>query len=372
MSPPVVVRALTSAIALRFDDSISATDQDALIAPWRELLTDETATRLVRARSSLAAAAQEPADAGWESVRDVVGTSHLSLATQLTTAITLEAITGLKGEALLFHANAIALDDGRVIGFVGPSGRGKTTASRALCERFAYVTDETLAVRGDLSVIPYPKPLSIVNRPEGKDQRAAHSLGLRTTLPAELRLAALVLLDRRPLATTPSVEIVPPNPGIAELATQSSFLAEVEHPLASLTRTLALTGGLRRVVYSEASMLPDTVEQILTTTDDAPSVAHAVTVSATAGALRGGTFGRTEFVDAAHIDGELHVLRAGEITILDGLGPSLWLAADAATREELIAAALRDLDDPPEGIDPGPAVDAALQILIDRGLIVGS
>ncbi len=108
------------------------------------------------------------------------------------------AISGLRGEALMLHASAVALDDGRVIGFVGPSGRGKTTASQALGRTYGYVTDETLAIRADGSVVAYPKPLSIGTRPDVKRHRAG--LGTRASLGAGRGAAARGDRAARPAA----------------------------------------------------------------------------------------------------------------------------------------------------------------------------
>ena len=140
-----------------------------------------------------------------------------ALAQRITSEVTIGAIRGLRGEALMLHASAVSLDDGRVIGFVGPSGRGKTTASQALGRFYGYVTDETLAVRVDGSVVPYPKPLSIGSWPGVKVTEPASTLGLRRAPAESLRLAAIVLLDRRPDVEQPFVESVPIIEALSEL-----------------------------------------------------------------------------------------------------------------------------------------------------------
>ncbi|GAA3635429.1 hypothetical protein GCM10022200_18430 [Microbacterium awajiense] len=357
-------------MAVQFDDSVTPSDRVALLAPWDHLRTDEAATRVIRVRSVSGGTGRRPSESDHLASRDVSAPSLVGLGSQLTTGITLDAIDALRGQALLLHACAVALDDGRVIGFVGPSGRGKTTASRVLGERFAYVTDETLAVRSDLSVIPYPKPLSIVSGPDGKHQRSPRSLGLRTDLPDDLRLAALVLLDRQQGKAEPTVHRVALNPGIAELAEQSSYLAELPTPLVSLADVLAHTGGLRRVCYGEATSLLSVVDEILKLDDPAPPrllpARAAVAPSSKATARR---YHRTEYVDAARLDHELFVLRTGQITVLDGVGPAIWAAAGGATRDELVHAAVRELDEPPPGVDAPTVVDAATQALIERGLL---
>ena len=143
----------------------------------------------------------------------------------------------------MLHAAAVALDDGRVIGFVGPSGRGKTTASQALGRTYGYVTDETLAIRPDGSVVAYPKPLSIGARPGHEAHRAG--LGARPSPgpTGKLRLAALVLLDRRPDVEQPYVESVPIDRGPARARPPDELpVCSSSSPL----RTLVETGALDR------------------------------------------------------------------------------------------------------------------------------
>ena len=82
----------------------------------------------------------------------------------LTVAMIQQLVGGSK---VLLHAAAIG-DPAtkRAITLVGASGSGKTTASRYLGQRLAYLTDETTIIKRTTgAVVPYPKPLSVIVAP---------------------------------------------------------------------------------------------------------------------------------------------------------------------------------------------------------------
>ncbi|MDN4472014.1 hypothetical protein [Demequina zhanjiangensis] len=168
-------------------------------------------------------------------------------------AATVRGIDRGAGSLVMLHAAGIASRDGDVIGFVAPSGTGKTTLARVLGAHYGYVTDETLAVSGD-RVIPYPKPLSVITESHQgiKLQWSPDSLDLARPT-GDLRLTRLVLLDRRPDApTTPVLEDVPHLRGLAELTEQTSYMARLPRKLNSLSDTVDHVGGLTRLSYREA------------------------------------------------------------------------------------------------------------------------
>jgi hypothetical protein len=289
----------------------------------------------------------------------------------------------------MLHAAGIATDDGRVIGFIGPSGRGKTTASRALGSAFGYVTDETLAVMPDGVVVPYAKPLSLGERPGSKRTEAASALGLKPAAGRELRLAALVLLDRRPGIDRPYVELLELTEVLAELVPQTSFLTELDNPLRTLAEIAMSTGGVRRVVYSEADGLPALVDEILaTTSDDQATLTDVATAERDCDCFNDvlqaeltgteiphvvgapGTYRRASHLDALLVDDQLLVMTPGVVTVLDGVGPIVWLAASDSTEDELRAAALRQLPEPPEGVDPSAVIASVIEELVQGDLLV--
>lgn len=375
------VRALGSTVRIELDDSLSAADQESIKAHWVDLAHDGDGEPDHVIRASVR---QQPDSIDGAYV--VRANSPEALAQRITSEITTGAINALRGEALMLHASAVALDDGRVVGFVGPSGRGKTTAAEVLGRAYGYVTDETLAVRVDGSVVAYPKPLSIGLWPQVKTTEPASTLGLRGAPEADLRLAAIVLLDRRPGVEQPFVESVPIIEALPQLVPQVSHLSALERPLRTLVQAIIATGGVRRVVYSEASSLPPLIDDLLQQTDgDAPALMDVPKMSqreCDCFSSRGGkesdpsaveqsdAYWRATYVDAAFVDDALIVLLRNHVVVLAGVGPTLWLAADGLTQEELRQAALRELPEPPVGVDIAHVISDALQGMVETSILV--
>ncbi|MGW9183384.1 hypothetical protein [Agromyces sp. NPDC055661] len=378
------VRALASTVRVELDDSLSSDEQQAIAAQWSDLIVDDGDAPHRTISAGVSGMLAE------DGAPTVVAPSADILADLIATEITHQGITELRGQALMLHAAAASLDDGRVVGFVGPSGRGKTTASRALGTVFGYVTDETLAVRPDGAVVPYPKPLSLGERPGHKRTEGATALGLKPAAEAPLRLAAIVLLDRQADVAEPILVHVPLTEVLAELVPQTSFLPELENPLRTLAELVISTGGVRRAVYAEADTLPGLVEQILANPSDDgdPRLTEVATPERDCDCFKhllpeqypdaeqprgdgpAGTFRRATHRDALMVDDQLLVLVPGTVTVLDGIGPIVWLAANDSTEAEITAAAVRQLPEPPEGVDPSMVVSAAIRDLVEAGLLV--
>ena len=375
------VRALASTVRIELDDSLSAAEQESIRAHWVDLADygGGAPDHVVRAGLGVYSAESN----GSYIVR---ANSPEALAQRITQDVTLGAIGGLRGEALMLHASAVALDDGRVVGFVGPSGRGKTTAAQALGHSYGYVTDETLAVRVDGSVVAYPKPLSIGKRPGVKATEPASTLGLREAVTDDLHLAALVLLDRRPDVEHPFVESVPIIEALSALAPQTSHLSALQNPLRTLLEAILSTGGVRRVVYAEASSLPALIDDVLRTIDgDSPALTDipkmserdcgclSDPVATQASPSEGdgsGEFWRASYVDALMVDDALIVLVLGQVVVLAGVGPTLWLAADGLTESELREIAMRQLPEPPADVDVDAVISEAVEGLIAKRILV--
>ncbi|MCD2441019.1 hypothetical protein LQ757_01900 [Agromyces sp. SYSU K20354] len=374
------VRALTSTVRIELDDSLSSADQASIRAHWVDLAHDGPGEPDHVIRAGLR---DHPASGAAHVIR---ATSPEALAQRITSEVTIGAIGGLRGEALMLHASAVALDDGRVIGFVGPSGRGKTTAAQALGRSYGYVTDETLAVRVDGSVVAYPKPLSIGSWPGVKTTEPASKLGLREAPADGLRLAAIVLLDRRPDVERPSVEPVPITEAVAALVPQTSHLSALEHPLRALVEAVVSTGGIRRVVYSEASTLPPLIDDVLREIEeDTPVLTDVAKMSQRdcdcfSGIIekssdptvvdRPGAYWRGTYADALIVDDSLMVLVSGSMVVLAGVGPILWLAADGLTLAELQEIAVRQLPEPPAGVDVAGVISDAVEGMVEARILV--
>ena len=85
---------------------------------------------------------------------------------------------------------------------------------------------------------------------------------------------------------------------------------------------------------------------------------------------RPGAYWRAPYVDALLVDDSLIVLVSGRVVVLAGVGPALWLAADGLTEEELQEIALRELPEPPVGVDVAATVSDALDGLVEARILV--
>lgn len=362
------IRVLDSIIRIEIAGTRGSQAVEELREPWSALLVDPALPP-----DAIVQIVVGSPDLPYVPGRRRIGVPDSALAAQsLATAVTREGISRLHGRALLLHAAAIALDDRRVVGFVGPSGRGKTTASRALAQVYGYVTDETLAVLPDLSVIPYPKPLSVLDGPPPKHSIRPDVLGMRPAPAGALRLAAIALLDRRPGIRSPRVERVALTDGIGEVAPETSALVALPRPLGDLIDIMARTGGVRRVVYGEAAQLAAIVPEILDAASDSPPGAPvtpgAIDDEGSPTAAVVGGYRREPWVDAVHIDDRTVIHDGARVYVLDGLGPVLWSSADGATFDELVERAIRAVP-PPPGLDAAAEVQRQLDTLTDAGVL---
>ena len=279
------------------------------------------------------------------------------LAEQLTSELTLAAILEQAGELTMLHACGVAdPETGKVIALVAKSGTGKTTASAVLATTMGYVTDETVAIRHDGSVVPYPKPLSVKQSPNGspKIQTGPDQLGL-VVAPGKLQIDSIVLLSRRPTDAVyayPELEIVPMADAVLELIPDTSSQAAHDAPLQSLCRLIDSVGGVRRVTYSEARDLPDVLRPLFL--NGSPAQARSPWKGKIATGDFNGTIPqahvrRTSYVDAVEIDGDVLVLQEKEIRRLTGIAPTMWAAAHKAVTMEALLVDVGKVHGLPEG-----------------------
>lgn len=202
----------------------------------------------------------------WARAETVVRDQDLRrLLQRLTQTITYSAIGARSGEVLMLHAAALADPvTGATGGFVAEGNTGKTTLCRTLGPGRSYVTDETLAVRRDGTVVPYPKPLSVRRTDWAgvKDEQAPGSLGLQPPT-VQPWLAGLVMLRRDPQHQGPVlVEDLDLLDAIVELTPQSSAFMRTDRPLHWVAEVLERTGGLRRATYAEVADLEPLVDEL--------------------------------------------------------------------------------------------------------------
>jgi hypothetical protein len=176
----------------------------------------------------------------------------------LTPLVTTRAITARAGDLLMMHACALSdPDTGATVLLAGPSGAGKTTVARVLGKSFGYVTDECSAVRDDHTVVPFPKPLSLVTESSSgvKVQVSPASLGLMEP-PEEVDAVSDLYLDRRADAPVkPQLTAVSNVHALGLVCPQVSFVGSRPAPLWRIVKLLDATGGLRRVSYRDAEDL---------------------------------------------------------------------------------------------------------------------
>ena len=325
-------------------------------------------------------------DAGASPTREPVDTvvpvrgSRAQMLSGLSQQVTLAAIEAARGRAWMLHAAGIATPDGAVVVLVGPSGRGKTTASRALGTVYGYVSDETVAIDDDGRVWPYRKPLSVIEDSGApKTQIPPSALGLQPLPDVELHVAAVVLLDRDPgHPETPVIEVTDVGDALGDLVSQTSFLHDQPAALRFISALATATGGIRTVKYREAETLPPLIPELLRQAamprlfcPRFPSTRHRVPTSrARVPASRGSPW-RTRWgsrTPTASRSSRSARTGRGHVTVLGGIAPAVWRTADGATLRQFVDAAIAAYDEP-EGFDAAGAVLVAVGQLLDAGLL---
>lgn len=311
----------------------------------------------------------------------------------LASAVTFAAIRQAAGSGVMLHACGVARPKtGQVAVLVAASGTGKTTAAARLCaDDFGYVTDETVLIRPDRSVLPYPKPLSVVlaaDDPYHKQQHGPDELGLQPP-PPQLHAAALILLDRvgradadppptppAALSELPTLEPLGLIDTMLALIPQTSSLMALERPMAALAETVVALGGGQVLRYRDIEDAAGLIDDSLDADHPRPSFT-AIPGDAPGGdeANGDGVVGdgaagdgaatdlareweawpaqpgehrpeladdrlilRSPFQDAIRADEEVLVLTASIPLRLTGLGATIWsTAARPVTVRELVA-----------------------------------
>lgn len=286
---------------------------------------------------------------------DAAGDVERRLET-LSTRVTLDALAHNRGRLMMLHAAGIALEDGRVIAFVGPSGRGKTTLSRALAQHHGYVSDETIAFDHELRVLPYRKPLSVVRAGAPKDQVSPADAGLRELPDAELTLAAIVLLDRDPAATEPEIEHLHFADAAPLLAAQSSYLLEYEGTVCALAELCDRVGGVRQLRYAEAADVPAMIDALLVP-DPAPASWERMRLHAT------DADGASTTADAVDYGDTMVAFADSTLRVLGGIAPAVLRAANQSLDfDEVVRAVLDSHGAPPNGDAVGTVRDVLLEL----------
>ncbi|MDQ0078454.1 ATP-binding protein [Arthrobacter oryzae] len=307
--------------------------------------------------------------------------SFEELAENLTSRLTVAAILENAGELMMLHACGVAsLETGAVVALVAKSGTGKTTAASVLAGKYGYISDETIAIGPDASVVPYPKPLSVKQEPgTPKRQVGPDELGLQPA-PAKPYIQSIVLLDRvdadqgaelgpdgqyRPAA--PVLRQLPLADALLALVPDSSSQAEIDEPLQSLCRLIDSVGGVWQVTYSEAADLPQALEPLFRKRRRSKPEWAAAGIEAEPGSIPGGWIRRAAAKDAVSVGDDLLVMLDTEIVRLSGIGPAIWEATASAVPLEHLANEMGSVHGRPEGYRA--AVAAAVGQLIAKSVL---
>lgn len=363
----ISVDALGSRVRIRLDFSHHAFDVHRLgkfKAVWRDAAPDT--------QGGTADVGDPVAELTWR-FPDDDGTPA-SLA-ELSTYATLAAIESKRGRLLMLHAAGVADEKGKVLAFIGPSGKGKTTLALTLGAEYAYVTDETVGIEFDGTVHPYRKPLSVIRPGElHKEQMAPSALGLVGLPEAELRLGALVLLSRvEDFAGPAEITMLDLCDALAAIVPEASYLADLDRPLQTIAAHVDNCGAIQQLTYGEAQQVLPLVPELLARSE--PQAWEPVLPSSAAAGLRHPT-GSVSFlpapvIDAVEAGGQTAVLDRNRILhVLDGVGPVAWRAACQGLGFDALVQRVERLFGPPPGEDLAEAVVGVLDVLADAGVLL--
>ena len=310
----------------------------------------------------------------------VQAASFEELAENVTSRVTVAAILENAGELMMLRACAVASPvTGAVVALVAKSGTGKTTAASVLAGTYGYVSDETVAIGPDGSVVPYPKPLSVKQEPgEPKHLVGPDELGLQPA-PAKPFIQSIVLLDRVDAAPTadasadqqdrpaPVLRQLPLAEALLALVPDSSSQGEIDEPLQSLCRLVDRVGGVWQVTYSEAADLPEALEPLFRKRRRSKPEWEARLAEAVSGDIPDGWIRRADPKDAVAVGDDLLLMLDTEIVRLSGIGPVIWEAAATAVPLDRLAEEVGNRHGRPEGYQA--AVAAAVGQLIAQSVL---
>lgn len=177
--------------------------------------------------------------------------------TGLTQSITMKLLEAQAGRLLLLHAGALVHPGGGgALVFAAPSGTGKTTLARTLGREWGYLTDETVGIDESGTILPYPKPLSLVQDAGGKRETSPDAAGLRAT-PETARVGRIVLLNRTDGEFR--ADELSTLDAIVGLTPESSSLSKLTRPLHRIADLIEATAPVVRYSYREVEQVIDHV-----------------------------------------------------------------------------------------------------------------
>ena len=290
----------------------------------------------------------------------------------LTSRITVAMIEQLVGTGVMLHSAVIGDPESkRALALVGVSGSGKTTASRFLGSKLAYLTDETAIISDEGFVTPYPKPLSVIVDPNApKEQQNPVEAGLNVVDPEDrgYKLTRIVLISRDEQAKEPRLERVPLHEALVFLSEQSSGLAKHPEGVVSLAKLVERCGGVWRMVYAEVEDTLPLVQDLLNggelpNVDEVETLEKYTVEDHLPGVFLNGTIAVSRMPGTSGVrvgeDGPFLLLRDTELNELSEFAAECWLQAEGDISYDDLFARLAEIF---EGL-PAEAYDENLSAL---------
>ena len=290
----------------------------------------------------------------------------------LTSRITVAMIEQLVGSGVMLHSAVIGDPESkRALALVGVSGSGKTTASRFLGSKLAYLTDETAIISDEGFVTPYPKPLSVIVDPNApKEQQNPVEAGLNVVAPEDrgYKLTRIVLISRDEQAKEPRLERVPLHEALVFLSEQSSGLAKHPEGVVSLAKLVERCGGVWRLVYSEVEDTLPLVQDLLNGgelpgADEVESLEKYTVEDHLPGVYLNGTIAVSRMLGTSGVrvgeDGPFLLLQDTALNELSEFAAECWLQAEGDISYDDLFARLAEIF---EGL-PAEAYDENLSAL---------
>ena len=296
----------------------------------------------------------------------------------LTSRITVAMIEQLVGSGVMLHSAVIGDPESkRALALVGVSGSGKTTASRFLGSKLAYLTDETAIISDEGFVTPYPKPLSVIVDPNApKEQQNPVEAGLNVVDPEDrgYKLTRIVLISRDEQAKEPRLERVPLHEALVFLSEQSSGLAKHPEGVVSLAKLVERCGGVWRLVYSEVEDTLPLVQDLLNggelpNADEVESLEKYTVEDHLPGVFLNGTIAVSRMPGTSGVrvgeDGPFLLLCDTELNELSDFAAECWLQAEGDISYDDLFARLAEIFEglPAEAYDENLSAMAAGSML---------
>jgi hypothetical protein len=150
---------------------------------------------------------------------------------------------------------------------------------------------------------------------------------------------------------------------LPELVPQMSYLRDHARPLRAIAALSTAIGGVRRLRYPDASMIPDLLPELL----DAPFAPSSWEPAPAASDT--GPYDASGVADAILTDGFLIVMADAVVHVLDGIAPVIWLAAARGhDLDGIVQSVTAEFGAPPEG-DARVLVQSALDELVSAGVL---